>query len=169
MNILITGVAGSGKSTIARLLQARGYTAYDTDTLDGLSAWIERSTGKPDPDFNPKGAEDWIEKYDWLWNESFLRKLLADSKDMYFCGSSANQEQFYSLFDKIFLLEVNDQLLVRRLTKADREHDFGNRPGELDTILGWYKGFQSRTKAANAHVIDANRPVDEIVEEVLNS
>ncbi len=139
MNILVTGMSGSGKTTVARSLHSRGYTAIDTDSATGLSVWIERSTGKPNYNFEPKKAEDWVEKYDWLWDEGALRKLLSTNNVTYFCGSSANQEQFYSLFDKIYLLEVNDELLIHRLTQDNREHDFGKRPGELDIILGWYK------------------------------
>lgn len=171
MNILITGASGAGKSTLARLLQSKGYQAYDTDSLKDLSAWIDRASGKPDPVFNDGPPVDWLDKYDWLWNENSLRKLLDKSTDKptYFCGNSANQEQFYSLFDKIFLLEVNDELIIQRLTQNKREHVFGSRPAELEIILRWYKGFQLKTKKAGAMVIDAGKPLSKIVEEIIKA
>ena len=164
---LITGVSGTGKSTIARNLKALGLNAYDTDRVKGLSAWIERATGKPrSKDFN--SADDWVEKYDWLWNERFLRQLLStETEDIFLCGTSSNQENFYGLFNKVFLLEIDDLTLRDRLQNKDREHNFGKRPGELELILGWYKDFQERTKAMGAIIMDARQPVNIIIDHIL--
>lgn len=51
MNILITGAPEAGKSSLARLLQSKGYQAYDTDALKDLSAWIDRATSNLNPAF----------------------------------------------------------------------------------------------------------------------
>jgi dephospho-CoA kinase len=37
--VLLTGMSGTGKSTLIRLLAARGYKAVDTDT-DEWSEWV---------------------------------------------------------------------------------------------------------------------------------
>lgn len=166
---LITGVSGAGKSTIAMKLQMNGYTALDSDSVPGLATWTERVTGKPSPkEFN--SAADWVDRYDWLWNEQRLYELLKvrSHQPLFLCGSSANQEKFYDLFTIIFLLEIDNKTLKHRLLKCDREHEFGRRPGEIEVILGWYKGFQTRIKASGAIIIDAKKPTDESVEQILS-
>jgi gluconate kinase len=170
MNVLITGVAGSGKSTIAAELTKRSYTAYNTDSIKGLCAWVELATGKPNPNFERNSAKDWADKFDWLWNEDRLHQLLNDSgtKTIFFCGSSGNQDRLYSLFDKIFLLEVDDQLIRERILNSHREHDYGRKPGELDLILSYYKNFQNKAISAGAIDMDARKPVDEIVNKTLS-
>lgn len=72
------------------------------------------------------------DKYDWSWDKSYLQEMLekTGSQCAYFCGSSTNQEECSDLFDKVFLLEVDDDLLIKRLKQPDREHDFGSKPGE---------------------------------------
>lgn len=164
---LITGVAGTGKTTIAKHLHIQGHNALDMDRVSGLGAWIEQVTGKPRPkEFET--AADWVGRYDWLWDEKRLHELLdSEAKPIFFCGSSTNQEKFYNLFTSIFLLEIDDETLKDRLIHGERDHEFGRRPGELEVILSWYKGFQERTKALDAIVINATKSIDQIVEEIL--
>jgi adenylate kinase family enzyme len=167
---LVTGVATSGKTTIARELQKRGYSAFDTEPIKGLHVWIEKATGKSlPPDLEITSAADWVDRYDPSWDEKRLRQLLDTprSEPTFFCGSAANQEGLYGLFDKVFLLAIDDQTLIRRLQNADRENEFGRRPGELEVILGWYKAFQDRTKASGAIIIDATQPLDKVINEIL--
>lgn len=45
MKILITGMAGSGKTTIVRALVDKGYKAVDLDDTN-LCTWIHRETGE---------------------------------------------------------------------------------------------------------------------------
>lgn len=44
MLVYITGVPGSGKSTVGDELRARGYAAVDVD--DRIAAWVNRDTGE---------------------------------------------------------------------------------------------------------------------------
>jgi adenylate kinase family enzyme len=164
---LITGMTGTGKTTIAKELQNRGYPAHDTDRVKGLSAWIERTTGLPRPkDFS--SAADWVDRYDWLWNGQLLQEFLnAQTQTVFFCGSSSNQENFYNLFTKVFLLEVDEKTLKHRILESKRDHEFGKRPGEIEIILGWLDDFQERTKALGATAIDAIQPLDQVINDIL--
>lgn len=58
MNTLIIGVAGSGKTTISNELFRRVYKSHNMDSVEGLSAWVDLSTGKSDPDFKIESADD---------------------------------------------------------------------------------------------------------------
>ncbi len=167
MNTLITGVSGSGKTTIAAELTKLGHNARNMDSVEGLCAWINLATGQPDPDFQRLSVDDWLDKYDWLWDEKRLKNLLSETPDTFFCGSSGNQDRFYGLFDKVFLLAMNDELIRDRILNNSRDHDYGRRPGEIDAIIGYYEDFQDKAIAAGAVVIDAKKPVNEIVNLIL--
>jgi len=166
MSVLITGVSGSGKTTIASELTKRNYSALNMDNVEGLCDWINLATGKPELDFNRESA-DWLDKYDWQWHEERLVQLLRDFPNTFFCGSSGNQDKFYQLFDKIFLLEMNDELIRERLFNNVRDHDYGQRPGELEAILGYYKGFQDKAKRAGAIAIEASQPLSQTIDFIL--
>lgn len=168
MNSLITGVSGSGKTTIASELLERGYHALNMDKVEGLCAWVDLATGKPaGPDFKRESASDWKDEYDWLWDGQVLNQLLSETSDTYFCGSSGNQKEFYHLFGKVFLLEMDEELIRHRIFESERDHDYGRRPGEIEEILDYYQNEQDTAKSLGAVVIDAHKPVHEIVEIIL--
>lgn len=167
MNTLITGVAGSGKTTMASELSKRGYHSLNMDAVEGLSAWVDLSTGEPDPNFKRNSAEDWAGKYDWLWDEQRLKELVEGANNTYFCGGSGNQDKFYSFFDKVFLLEMDEELIRDRIFNHVRDHTYGQMPGEIEEILGYFEDFQDGARKYGAVVIDARKPVREIADIIL--
>jgi hypothetical protein len=166
MKVLITGVSGSGKTTIAAELTKREYNALNTDNIAGLCAWVSMETGEIAADAR-EPTPDWINRYDWHWNGEKLRELLGQPDDVFFCGSSGNQSEFYALFDKIFLLQMNDGLIRQRILNNDRDHNYGQMPGELEAILGYYKSFQDKATASGAVIIDADQTLKTIVDYIL--
>lgn len=166
MNILITGVAGSGKTTIAAELTKRGYDARNMDAIEGLCSWVSLASGRSEPD-NRENEPDWLKTHDWFWDNNQLTKLLSETKNTFYCGSSGNQDQFYSMFDKVILLEMYADLIKERVLGSDRNHSYGQLPGEVDAILGYFEKFQDETKSAGAIIIDAGKSLDEVVSLVL--
>lgn len=166
MNTLITGVSGSGKTTIAGELVKRGYDGRNMDAIEGLCSWVNLANGKSEPD-NRENNPDWLETHDWFWDKDKLTELLGETDDAFYCGSSGNQDQFYSLFGKVILLEMNAELIKERLLNNNRDHSYGQMPGEMDTILDYFESFQDDARTAGAIVIDASKPLDEIVSLVL--
>ena len=58
--VYITGVSGTGKSTITEELARRGIFAVSTDAIEGLCCWRNKKTReKIKYDFN--GDENWFE------------------------------------------------------------------------------------------------------------
>lgn len=45
-SVLVTAVAGSGKSTTCAALHRLGYNAFDIETLNGLYELIDEKTGR---------------------------------------------------------------------------------------------------------------------------
>ncbi len=168
MNTLITGVSGAGKTSIAAELIHRGYHAINMDKVDGLCAWVDLATGLPaESTFKRESVDDWKDKYDWQWSPQKLRDSLDITSDAFYCGSSGNQKEFYHLFGKVFLLEMDEQLIRHRIFDLERDHDYGRRPGEIEEILSYYRQEQDSAKAIGAIVIDAHMPLEEIVDQIL--
>src|SRR3989344_1047493 len=101
---LVTGLSGTGKSTIAKELQNRGSYAVDTDKADGLCRWINIDTGKGVK--HKPNDKKWYEKNHLVWYKSEMLRIFqkTDQGNIFICGSSYNDSEFYNLFDKIFFL-----------------------------------------------------------------
>lgn len=105
--VLITGLAGTGKSAIIRELQQRGFDALDTDTTE-WSEWRRvRSSGSDEC-----GPRD-----EWLWREDVMSDYLAvlPEAPQFISGCVANQGDFRAAFDHVVLLVAEPARMVERL------------------------------------------------------
>jgi gluconate kinase len=160
---LITGIAGSGKTTVADALADLGYHAYSTDDLPGVTRF-ENDRGQP-TDW-PDGAIDWS-IYAWNWQEAALQQLLAGADTVFVAAITSNQASFYHLFEAIFVLIV-DKATVRHRLLSRTSHDFGKHPDELAGILSGHADAQRELLGApRAVAIDATRPLGVVVGEII--
>ena len=104
--VLLTGMSGTGKSTVVAELAARGYKAVDADDpalSELVSVPVDEPTGL-DPG------------QDWVWREDRIQELLSsDDADVLFLSSLPNQGMFYPQFDHIILLTAPVPVIVERL------------------------------------------------------
>ncbi len=117
--VLLTGMSGTGKSTVITELAARGYKAVDTDE-DGLSEVVSV------PDDQPTGLDP---GQDWVWREDCIQNLLStdDADVLFLSGCSPNQGKFYPQFDHITLLTALAPVIVARLATRTT-NPYGKRP-----------------------------------------
>ena len=87
---------------------------------------------------------------------------------MFFIGASvSDQNKFYSLFDKIFLLSIDAVTLEYRL-KTRTNNSFGNEPEHRQFILDIHDRVEKNLRAAGAISIDSSRPINIVADEILS-
>ena len=158
--ILLTGLSGTGKSSVISELAARGYKAIDADSDE----WSEWAPYVAIPDL-PEANEPELE---WIWRADRIRDLLVtDDADLLFVsGCTSNMSQFYGEFDHIVLLSAPVQVIVERLS-ARTNNPYGKRPDELARVLGHVETVEPLLRRRATVEIDTSVPLDEVLASIL--
>jgi gluconate kinase len=154
-NYLIEGVSGTGKTSVCKELQRRGYYAINGDTE--LAYQGDPETGKPT---NSSTHEHHI------WHVDKVKVLVANQDEAvaFFCGGSRNFSQFIDLFDGVFILEVDLDTLKRRLDERTG-NEWGGKPTERELIARLHQTKEDIPK--NGILIDATAPIAHVVDEIV--
>jgi shikimate kinase len=145
MHVLLTGMSGTGKSSVVRELRRRGFSAYDADD-DGYT--------KPDVD----GI--------WRWRTSEVSELLAGSSDdpLFFAGCSEEQAQFR--WDLKVLLTAPAAVIVERLA-VRTSNSYGKSVDERERVLADLREVEPMLRRAADVVIDTTQPLARVTDMVL--
>ncbi len=156
--VLLTGMSGTGKSTVVKALTARGYKAVDSD-YGGLSELITV------PNDEPTGLQP---GQDWVWREDRIQDLLTteDADVLFLAGCSPNQGRFYPQFDQIILLSAPASVIVERLTTRTT-NPYGQRPEEIARTLELLQTIEPVLRRGASHEIDTSMPLNQVVANVL--
>ena len=149
--ILVTGMSGTGKSTLLDELARRGRAVVDLDD-PGWSVEVATADG------------DGLEQ---LWDEARVAALLSahDGRPLVVAGCAANQGGFYDRFAAVVLLTLPVEVLRARLATRDT-NDFGKTPEELDRILRDLAEVEPLLRATATRELDGTAPVDDLADEV---
>lgn len=144
--VLLTGMSGTGKSSVVRALAARGYKAIDTD--DG---WCEPLPG---------GRQ--------RWREDAISELLAteDAAVLFVAGCEENQVRFQPRFDLIILLSAPAETLIERLSSRTT-NSYGKAPGEQGRVLDDLRIVEPLLRTAADHELRTTMPLSDVVAAVL--
>ena len=154
-NCLIEGVSGTGKTSVCKELQRRGYHAINGD--NELAYQGDPETGKPLNDFTHEHH---------IWRVDQVEALVADQDEAvtFFCGGSRNFSKFIDLFDCVFVLDVDAETLKRRL--AGRPDDeWGGKPTEREFIMRLHQTREDIP--SNGILVDATAPIAHVVDEIV--
>ena len=146
--MLITGMSGTGKSSVIAELAALGYKAVDTD--DG---WCE-----PLPD----GRQQ--------WREDAIQELLAaeDTGILFVAGCEENQAKFRSQFDHIVLLSAPAEVLTQRLATRTNNR-FGKSAQEFCRFQADVQQVEPLLRRIADREIDTTMPLSQVVQAILEA
>jgi dephospho-CoA kinase len=158
--VLLTGISGTGKSTLTGALAARGYKAVDADT-DQWSHWV--AVSGPGIAGTPVRPDE-----DWVWREDRIAALLAreDAAVLFVSGCAANMRPFLPQFDHIVLLSAPADVIAERLATRTT-NDYGKQPDEVARVLDQIQTVEPLLRRAAGHEIDTSAPLDQVVATVL--
>jgi dephospho-CoA kinase len=147
--VLITGMSGTGKSSIIAALAARGYKAVDTD-------W--------DPEW-----EEITRDGEWIWREDRIQSLLdqEDSDYLFISACVSNQGQFYGRFDQIILLSAPRSTMVQRLATRTN-NPYGKRPEEVNDVLRYKETIEPLLRRGATAEIVTSMPLSDVVDQIVD-
>lgn len=148
---LITGMSGTGKSTVLRELARRGHRVVDLDD-EGWSVEV------------PTGDGGDLEQ---VWDEDRVGRLLAESGDtpLVVSGCASNQGRFYDRLATVVLLSAPAEVMLQRIATRDTNR-FGKEPHERGRILQDLAEIEPLLRATSTVELDASRPLAEVVDAV---
>lgn len=151
-SVLVTGMSGTGKSTALAELGRRGFRIVDTDS-PLWSEWI------------PAVGE---ESGGWYWREEQISQLLTPKAEptLYVSGTHSNQGKFYAHFDAVVLLSAPLPVILERVDSRIT-NGYGKATEERDLIIFHHRTVEPLLRATCTHEVDASRPLQEVVDELV--
>jgi broad-specificity NMP kinase len=158
-NYLIEGVSGTGKTSVCKELQRRGYHALNGDRE--LAYQGDPATGEPVEGITGLAVHEYH-----IWQVDKVKALVANQDEAvtFFCGGSRNFPKFIDLFDDVFILEVDLDTLNRRLDERP-EDEWGGVGTERELIIRLHRTREQIPKIGT--VIDATVPIARVVDEIV--
>lgn len=156
MNVLITGMSGTGKSSVVAALQGNGHRAIDLDE-DGWSVWVSCEG-------NPTGANP---GHDWVWDEDRLLTLLGEVRDepLFVAGCAPNMGRFMAEIDRVVLLHAPVDTLLERV-RIRANNAYGKTLAEVERIEANQREIEPRLRQIADYEVETTRPLAEVVDEV---
>jgi len=164
---IVTGISGSGKTTVARHLIQAGEVAFDSKLNSNLYQFVD-GAGQAAKSVDIHN-EAWRKQYKWSLNEARLGELLEQNQAasrVFLCGR-ANIFQYWDKAQAVFLLKVNALTLHQRLNNASRDNLFAKDAETQNKLLNELDLVQAKIAQKGAIIIDANISIEEVVNQII--
>ena len=163
---LITGLPGSGKSTVCDELKSRGYKAYDGD-YDHLAHWFDQNGN-----IATRGTEERTPEFIQTHTRAIPKKTIeafaqkATKADIFICNDPENEDELAPYFVQIFAMILDEDTRQNRVASRTN-NSWGKTPHERARDLAIRPIAERRYKQANYTHLDASLPTSEIVDVIL--
>jgi gluconate kinase len=166
--VQITGISAAGKSTIAAELARRGLAVIDADN-DPLLARTVDAAGVPVDEEPAEPDLGWLARHSWAWDPARLDEVIraVAPATLYVCGGAANELELADRFTHVFLLEIDEATMLKRLDAPSRDNEWGRIGDTREDLRRRRSGLQDRLRAAGAIPLDATQPLDQVVDAIL--
>lgn len=165
MKILITGVAGTGKSTISKELIERGIPSIDFSDVPDLCYWRDKIT-KEKIEYSPVNETEWLDSHERICDTKKLKEVLDQHKDLVVTGiANGNQTEYFGLFDKVLLLQCSPETLIHRM--KTRETLWGKTKAEQDYTIKWQNVFDLQCLTNNVTSVNTEGTLDTTMDTIL--
>jgi dephospho-CoA kinase len=145
MHVLITGMSGTGKSSLVDELRRRGYAAYDADE-DGFTE--PRQDGR------------------WGWRAEEVGELLDRSRDRLLFFAGCSEEQAELPFDYRVLLTAPEPVMVERLRGRPRG-SYGQDDEQLSQVMADLAEVEPLLRGSADLVLTTTEPTATIADALL--
>ncbi|MBP0583150.1 shikimate kinase [Labrys sp. LIt4] len=156
--VLITGMSGTGKTSVIRELLARGNQAHDLDTAE-WSHWVAAAPGD---DLTPGQGEDWV------WQLDKVEALLSRPTPgpLFVSGCAENMPGVLHLFDAVVLLSAPLPTILARLA-ARTGSGYGHTEEERRKVAELIGTIEPLLRQSADFEIDTRQPVQATVDALL--
>jgi broad-specificity NMP kinase len=168
MKVLLTGVSGTGKSTIIKALNEREVFSIDLHDVPGLFFWQDKKT-KEKVEYASVTSREWFDTVDRLCDINKLKKIFDQYDDIVMAGtiSSNDQQEFLSLFDKVILLQCNPETLIHRMETRTNKSGYGKTKAEQEDNIEWQKEFEPQLLSYGAIPVNPDEDLNNVVERII--
>ena len=145
MHVLITGMSGTGKSSLVLELRKRGCVAYDADD-DGFSE--PRQDGR------------------WGWRAEQVAELLSRSSDQLLFFAGCSEEQAELPFDYRVLLTAPEPVVIQRL-RTRTNNPYGTGEQQLSQVLTDFAEIEPLIRRSADLVLTTTEPPATVADTLL--
>lgn len=165
---LITGLPGTGKTTVCAELKERGLEAYDADQ-DHLAHWYD-ANGDPVKEEDEERTVEFVNAHTRDIALQIVEGLAtqATDKTVFVCGDPENEDELQPLFTGIFALVLDESVRQDRLDTRTN-NPWGKLPHEREYDRAHIAIAQNRYKSVGYSVISATQSVERIVDIIVGS
>jgi shikimate kinase len=143
--VLLTGMSGTGKTTVLDELRRRAHLTLDTD----YGGW---------------------ELPDRTWDEQRMDQFLQSHPDVVVSGAVENQGRFYDRFQHVVLLSAPLHVLIERV-RSRTNNPYGKTAGHEAEIANYLDTVEPLLRHRATLELDGQRPVSDladVIEQLLN-
>jgi hypothetical protein len=110
----------------------------------------------------------WLDDFAWKIDPGRVEALAASAVSgvTFLCGGAENESDLWRHFDSVVCLIIDDETLRHRLSTRTT-NEFGKHSEELAAALAWNQSETRRYRERGASLVDATRPLAQVVHEVL--